>query len=50
MRALATAALGRLFGIEFALEQLRRDVSDLAALSTETPGSREKPTSLTTVH
>jgi uncharacterized membrane protein YccC len=38
MRALATAALGRLFGIEFALEQLRRDLSDLAALSTEIPG------------
>jgi hypothetical protein len=42
MRVLATAALGRLFGIEFALEQLRRDLSDLAALSTEIRGSLEK--------
>jgi hypothetical protein len=34
-RSLSTAALGRLFGIEFALEQLRRDLDDLIELSRE---------------
>lgn len=40
--SLSTAALGRLFGIGFALEQLRRDLDDLIEVSREvsSPGRR----------
>jgi hypothetical protein len=41
-RSLSTAALGRLFGIAFALEQLRRDLDDLIELSREITDPRSR--------
>jgi uncharacterized membrane protein YccC len=40
---LSTAALGRLFGIGFALEQFRRDLDDLIERSREISASRDHP-------
>jgi len=42
-QSLSTAALGRLFGIGFALEQFRRDLDDLIARSREISGSHNEP-------
>jgi uncharacterized membrane protein YccC len=39
-RPLSTETLGRLFGIGFALDQLRRDLDELVALSGERAGAR----------
>ena len=41
-RSLSTAALGRLFGIAFALDQLRRDLDELVDLSREIAGARSR--------
>src|SRR3546814_3873714 len=49
MRPLPTAALGRLFGIGFALDQLRRDLDQLLELSREISGDR-KSTRLNSSH
>jgi uncharacterized membrane protein YccC len=42
-RSLSTAALGRLFGIGFALDQFRRDLDDLIERSREIFVSRARP-------
>lgn len=39
---LSTAELGRLFGISFALDQLRRDLDDLVEVAQETSSARKR--------